>query len=63
MEKIAKFSSFFRHAKWFAADQSGATVIEYAMLASMVSIVIIVAVNAMGVTVSDMYQSVSDLMH
>jgi Flp pilus assembly pilin Flp len=53
-----------------AADESGATAIDYALIASMVSIVIAVAVNAMavvvnamGVTVQGMFQSVADLVH
>jgi pilus assembly protein Flp/PilA len=63
MDIFAKLVSFARSTKRFAADRSGATVIEYAMIASVVSIVIVVAVNAMGVSVHDMFQQVSDLMH
>jgi Flp pilus assembly pilin Flp len=63
MEKIVMFSSCFRHAKRLAVDRSGATVIEYAMIASVVSIVIVLAVNAMGVSVQGMYQSVYNMMH
>jgi Flp pilus assembly pilin Flp len=63
MGKIAAVSSFVRQAKRFAADRSGATVIEYAMIASVVSIVIALAVNAMGVSVQGMYQSVYNMMH
>jgi pilus assembly protein Flp/PilA len=63
MDKFAKLPSFARHARRLATDRSGATSIEYAMIASVVSIVIITAVNAMGVSVQGMFQSVSDLMH
>ena len=46
---------FFR----FWADQSGATSIEYALIAGGLSIVILVAINSLGTTVSGKYQSVS----
>jgi pilus assembly protein Flp/PilA len=63
MDKPARFASFPDNARRLAVDASGATAIEYALIASMVSIVIAVAVNAMGVTVQGMFQSVADLMH
>jgi Flp pilus assembly pilin Flp len=62
MEKIAAFSFLVRHAKRLAADRSGATVIEYAIIASMLSIVIVVGANSLGVTVTGLYQSVANLM-
>jgi pilus assembly protein Flp/PilA len=46
------------HLACFARDNSGATAIEYAMIASGISIVIITAVNTLGTTTSGLYQSV-----
>ncbi len=43
----------------FWADQSAATAIEYALIAGGVSIVILVAVNGLGITLSGKYQAVS----
>lgn len=39
----------------FARDESGATAIEYALLACMVAIVIIAALTQLGTSVSDSY--------
>jgi pilus assembly protein Flp/PilA len=44
----------------FLGKESGATAIEYALLASGVAGVIIAAVSAMGTSLQGMYQSVSD---
>jgi pilus assembly protein Flp/PilA len=44
----------------FLGNESGATAIEYALLASGVAGVIIAAVSAMGTSLQGMYQSVSD---
>jgi len=43
---------------WF--DQSGATSIEYAMIASAVSITIVGILGVMGVSVNGMFTSMSD---
>ena len=43
----------------FWTDQSGATAIEYALLASLIAVVIIGAVKAVGSNVSTMFTSVS----
>jgi pilus assembly protein Flp/PilA len=63
MDKATKFLSLIsRVARRLAADKSGATAIEYAMIASAIAAVIAGSVNALGVTVHDMYQSVASLM-
>lgn len=41
------------------ADQSGATAIEYALIASGIALVIITTVNSLGTTVSGMFSSVA----
>jgi pilus assembly protein Flp/PilA len=44
----------------FSADQSGATAIEYALIAAGISIVILTAVNGIGTTLNTMYSSVNN---
>ena len=43
----------------FIRDQAGATAIEYALIASSISIVIIGAANGVGATVSSKYSTVA----
>jgi pilus assembly protein Flp/PilA len=43
----------------FLRDQSGATSIEYAILASCIAVVIVTAVNALGSKVAGSYTSVA----
>jgi pilus assembly protein Flp/PilA len=43
----------------FLADQSGATAIEYCLIAAGISIVIVVAVNGMGTTLSNNFTSIN----
>ena len=43
----------------FAKDDSAATAIEYCLIASLISIVIIVAVNGVGTTLNATYTTVS----
>lgn len=43
----------------FVADGSGATAIEYALIASGIALLIITAVNSLGTTVSGMFASVA----
>jgi len=47
----------------FLRDQSGATSIEYAMLASGIAVAIIVTVNSLGSTVRSNYTSVSTALN
>ena len=49
--------------KNFAADASGATAIEYALVAGMVSIVIVAAVGSVGSKVLGLFQSLIDKMN
>lgn len=41
------------------ADQSGATAIEYALIAGSISIVIVVAVTALGTTLTATFQTIA----
>ena len=43
----------------FAKDESGATAIEYGLIAGLISVVIIGAVTAVGTSVSGKFNSVS----
>jgi pilus assembly protein Flp/PilA len=43
----------------FVKDESAATAIEYCLIASLISIVIIVAVNGVGTTLNATYTKVS----
>jgi pilus assembly protein Flp/PilA len=63
MDKPAKFFSWIsREMRQLAADKSGATAIEYAMIASAIAAVIVGSVNALGLSVRGMYQSIASLL-
>lgn len=44
----------------FAQDESGATAIEYGLIAALISVVIIVAVGALGGTLSDVFLDINE---
>jgi pilus assembly protein Flp/PilA len=48
--------------KNFAFDNSGATAIEYALIASLISMVIITAVMTIGTTLSGIFNSVASAL-
>jgi pilus assembly protein Flp/PilA len=48
--------------KRFLADQSGATAIEYCLIAAGISITIVAVVNGMGTALSNKYTSVSSAL-
>jgi pilus assembly protein Flp/PilA len=43
----------------FLADESGATAIEYGLIAAGISIAIIVAVNGLGTTLNEKFTSIN----
>jgi pilus assembly protein Flp/PilA len=49
----------FRSMKNFAADESGVTAIEYALIASLIAVAIIGAVTTVGTKVSTVFNDVS----
>ena len=56
---MTKLSSFIvRQTKHLARDESGATSIEYAMIAAGIAVAIIAAVNALGTSTNSMYTTV-----
>ncbi len=46
----------------FVKDQSGATAIEYGLIAAGISVVIIATVNALGTKLSDTFGNVTNSM-
>jgi len=53
MPPMLRQAALYMHA--FARDTRGATAIEYALIASLMALVIIGAVTGLGGTVSDMF--------
>ena len=51
-----------RHARRFARDESGATAIEYALIAALIFLAIVTAVGQAGIEVADVLQVVADAM-
>jgi pilus assembly protein Flp/PilA len=47
----------------FLRDDSGATAIEYALIASGIAAAIIAVVSGLGTTLQTKYQGVSDALH
>jgi pilus assembly protein Flp/PilA len=48
-----------KQLKNFARDESGATMIEYGLIAALVAVAAIVALEAMGTSISGMFTAVS----
>ena len=55
---MSKLTFFAGQAKRFARDESGATAVEYAMIAVGIAAVIVAAVQSLGTTTNSMYTSV-----
>jgi pilus assembly protein Flp/PilA len=49
-----------RILKQFLSNESGATAIEYGLIAAGISIAIIVAVNGLGTTLNDKFTSINN---
>jgi len=50
--------SFIKALKSFAASKDGATAIEYALLAGLISVVIVTAVTSLGTSIDAVFDSV-----
>ena len=50
----------FRSIKNFAADEAGVTAIEYALIASLIAVFIITAVQTVGTKVSTVFTEVGN---
>jgi len=53
----------FRSARRFFRDESGATAIEYALIASLIAVVIITAVSTVGTKVSNTFTEVGNALY
>ncbi|VAV89016.1 Flp pilus assembly protein, pilin Flp [hydrothermal vent metagenome] len=51
-----------KFATRFMSDESGATAIEYGLIAALIAVVIISAVSALGTNASAKFQTVADAM-
>lgn len=52
--------SMFRFAKGLLGDRSGATAIEYGLIAALVAVVIIAAVTLLGTDIGNTFNSVAN---
>ena len=52
----------FRSIKNFAADEFGVTAIEYALIASLIAVFIIVAVQSVGTKVSTVFNEIASTL-
>ena len=52
----------FRSIKNFAADESGVTAIEYALIASLIAVFIIVAVQSVGTQVKTVFNEIASTL-
>jgi pilus assembly protein Flp/PilA len=48
-----------KHIKNFVRDESGATMIEYGLIAALVAVAAIVALESLGTSISSMFTAVS----
>ncbi|HXZ16782.1 MAG TPA: Flp family type IVb pilin [Roseiarcus sp.] len=53
----------FRSARRFFRDESGATAIEYGLIASLIAVVIITAVSNVGTKVSNTFNEIGNALH
>jgi pilus assembly protein Flp/PilA len=59
MHRFSKLTSAIAgQARAFTCDESGATAIEYAMIASGIAVAIVAAVSSLGTATSDMFTTV-----
>ena len=49
----------FTHLKTFAGDESGATAIEYALIASLIAVALVGALTSLGTKLSSEFMEVS----
>ncbi len=61
MEKLVSLFSLAHHARRFAADETGATAIEYAMIASGIALAIAATLTAVGGSVKGMFVSIANI--
>jgi pilus assembly protein Flp/PilA len=52
-----------RHISRFLNDESGATAIEYGLIAGLIGVVIITAVTTLGTKISDQFSTVASAIN
>jgi pilus assembly protein Flp/PilA len=60
---VAKFVIMIKSFKSFLANESGATAIEYGLIASLIALVIISAVSVVGNNLSNTFNKISTNLH
>jgi pilus assembly protein Flp/PilA len=53
----------FKTVRKFLKDESGATAIEYALIASLIAVFIITAVQAVGTKVNNVFSEIGNALH
>jgi pilus assembly protein Flp/PilA len=61
--KIGARQGFARMVRNFLKDTSGATAIEYALIAAGISVVIVNAVNSLGIKVTGLFTKVDNALN
>ena len=56
------YKTMTSHLSRFAKDESGATAIEYGLIAALVSVAIIAAVTSLGEQLSNTFESISSAL-
>ncbi len=51
-----------RYARSFAADESGATAIEYGLIAALIAVVVVASVTLIGTSLSNTFNTVATLL-
>ncbi len=59
MSFISGLSNAFTNAKIFSADKKAVTAIEYALIAALIAVVIIIAVSTLGNNVSSTFNTIA----
>ncbi len=59
---VTTLNKLSRAAIAFARDESGVTSIEYALIGSLIAVVIVLSVTNVGTAVSELYQLVADVV-
>ena len=57
---LERSTEMFAKVRKFARDESGATAIEYGLIAALVSVAGIAALNAMGDSLQEMFETVAE---
>jgi len=53
---MGKLTQFFK-------DEEGVTAIEYSLIAALIAIVIVIVVTAVGGSINDVFQEISDVLN